>query len=155
VTALYKKHLNGDHVCGLFIMMILFGVLLINSSCIYVPIPANSLLSQKGVIPKDIIKSLKPGETTREELLLLVGEPDARYEQDRYFIYEWEVSEALVGTLGGGADVYIKHYFCVEFDEDNRIKRLEHIESGLIDRLYKNASEAQNEMYEWMSESEQ
>lgn len=146
MTTLYKNHLNGDQVNVLLILIPLFAVLLINTSCIYVPIPASELRSPKGVIDKKTIKSLKQGESTRADLLLLVGEPDARYEQDRYFVYEWEASEALVVVPGAGDTVSIKHYFCVEFDENNRIKRCGHIKSG----LFKNTNEAQNEVYEWM-----
>ena len=77
----------------------LFAILLINSSCIYVPTPAFGLISQRGAINKKIIKSLKQGETTREDLLLLVGAPDAQYEQYRYFIYEWEATEGAFAHL--------------------------------------------------------
>jgi hypothetical protein len=148
---LYKKHLNGDYVNGLLILMTLFVFLLISSSCIYMPIPAIGLSSQKGVVNKGLIKSLKQGETTREDLLLLAGEPDARYEKDRYFIYEWEALEAFVAIPGGGDAVPIKHYFCVEFDEKNRIKKLEHIKSS----LFKSADTAQDEMYKWVHGSGQ
>ena len=92
---MHKKHLSGDYLNGLLMSMTIFAFLLISSSCIYIPIPAIELSSQKGVIDQGLIKSLKQGETTREDLLLLVGEPDARYEKDRYFVYEWEAAEAL------------------------------------------------------------
>ena len=129
----------------------LFAILLINNSCIYVPTPAFGLISQRGAINKKIIKSLRQGETTREDLLLLLGEPDESYDGDRYFIYEWEASEAIVAVAGGGDAVAKKHYFCVEFDKDNRVKRFVHIKSG----LFKNTNEAQNEVYEWMFGSNQ
>ena len=90
------------------------------------------MTSQKGLINEELIDSLKPGETTREDLLLLVGAPDAQYEQDRYFIYEWEATEGAFAHLGGGGFAVQAHYFCVEFDEDNRIKRFAHFKSGLF-----------------------
>lgn len=149
---MYQKHLNIDHVNGLLILITFFTVLLANSSCAYLPLPAHDLLSKKGVINKKIIKSLKPGETTREDLLLQIGAPDERHEQDRYFIYYWVATEGMfaIGFVGGN---YIErtHYFCVEFDEGNRIKRLEHIKSG----LFKSAFKARDEMNKWMHVTEQ
>ena len=126
---MYQKHLNGGQVNSLLMLATFFMILLFNSGCVYVPLPP--LDSDKGVINEELIKSIKPGETTREDLLLVVGAPDNQYEQDRYFIYEWEAVEgAFVGY--GVADHIITHYFCVEFDEDNRIKRFAHFKSGLF-----------------------
>jgi hypothetical protein len=127
-------------------------ILLFISSCFYVPLPAHDLKSDKGVISEELIKSLKPGETTREDLLLLVGAPDTQYEQDRYFIYEWEATESLVGVAGvGGELLVIAHYFCVEFDENNLIKRFAHFKS---DGLFKSKYDALVEKNKWIHESE-
>ena len=87
---MYQKHLNGGQVNSLVMLTTFFMIMLFNSSCVYVPLPAHDLISQKGMINEELIKSLEPGETTREDLLLIVGAPDTQYEQDRYFIYEWE-----------------------------------------------------------------
>ena len=130
---MYQKHLNGNQVNSLVMLTTIIMILLFNGGCVYVPLPAHDLTSPKGVINDELIESLEPGETTREDLLLLVGAPDTQYEQDRYFIYEWEATESAVVAAGGGGDFLFKaHYFCVEFDEDNRIKRFAHFKSGLF-----------------------
>ena len=134
---MYQKHLNGDQVNSLVILTIFFMILLFNSSCVYVPLPAHDLTSQKGVIDDELIESLEPGETTREDLLLLLGAPDTQYEHDRYFIYEWEATEGAFVAAGGGGDFIVNaHYFCVEFDEDNRIKRFGHFNSEIDKKLW-------------------
>ena len=150
---MYLKRLNDGQVNSLVMLTTFFLIMLFNSSCVYVPLPAHDLTSQKGVINDELIESLKPGETTREDLLLLVGAPDTHYEGDRYFIYEWEASEALAGIAGAGGDfIPVAHNFCVEFDEDNRIKRFAHFRSGLLGIAPKD--EAWNKTNEWIHESE-
>ena len=114
------------------------------------PLPTHDLISQKGVIDDELIKSLEPGETTREDLLLLVGAPEYQLEQERYFIYEWEVHESAIIVPGGGREIVIAHYFCVEFDEENRIKRFAHFKSG----LFKSKVDALIEKNKWIHESE-
>lgn len=146
---MYQKHLNGDQVNRLVMLTTFFTILLFNSSCVYVPLPAHDLNSQKGLINEELINSLKPGETTREDLLLLVGAPDAQYEQDRYFIYEWEATEGAFAHLGGGGFAVQAHYFCVEFDEDNRIKRFAHFNSG-----FKSKEDVLIEKKLWLHEAE-
>lgn len=146
---MYQKHLNGDQVNSFVILTTFFMILLFNSSCVYVPVPPLDSGSPKGVINEELIQSLKPGETTREDLLLVVGAPDNQYEQDRYFIYEWEAAEGVF--VGYGVEGHtITHYFCVEFDEDNRIKRFAHFKSG----LFKSKYNALNEKHKWIHESD-
>jgi hypothetical protein len=145
----YQKHLNGDQVNRLLMLTTFFTILLFNSSCVYVPLPAHDLNSQKGLINEELINSLKAGETTREDLLLLVGAPDAQYEQYRYFIYEWEATEGAFAHLGGGGFAVQAHYFCVEFDEDNRIKRFAHFNSG-----FKSKEDVLIEKKLWLHEAE-
>ncbi len=151
---MYQKHLNVDQVNNLVMLTTFIMILLFNSGCVIVPLPSHDLTSIKGVINEKLIKSLKPGETTREDLLLLVGAPDAQYEQDRYFIYQWEVTEGVIGAPGLGGDielVVIAHYFCVEFDENNLIKRFAHFKS---DGLFKSKFDALVEKNKWIHESE-
>jgi outer membrane protein assembly factor BamE (lipoprotein component of BamABCDE complex) len=122
-------------------------ILLFISSCIYVPVPP--LDSDAGVINEELINSLEAGETTREDLLLILGAPDNQYDQDRFFIYEWEAVEGVfVGY--GVADHIITHYFCVEFDEDNRIKRVAHFQSGFL----KTKHNVLAEKHRWIHESD-
>ena len=138
------------NIKALLTLVTFFAIVLIDSGCVYVPTPAIDTGSGKnGAVSHTTINSLKLGETTRGDLLLLIGMPDERYGQDRYFIYEWEAQEGLfyIGLGGGGSgfDHIAVHYLCVEFDETSRIKRYEHIKSGLS----KTALEAHDEMMNW------
>ena len=140
---MYKRYSNNHLVIDLLFLIHLFLVLSINS-CGAIPAFPHDLRTEGGVVPQELIKSLKQGETTREDLLLLLGAPEERGRQDRYFIYFWIVSESLSTYV-----VYTEHYFCVEFDEDNRIKRLKHIDdrSSLLKRAYELK-------YKWVGEVE-
>jgi len=146
-----KRYPNNHLVIDLLILIHLFLVLSIHS-CF--PLPSYNLRTEGGVISQELIKSLKQGETTREDLLLLLGEPDERGRQDRYFIYNWIVSEGaeFVDASKPNFDILVIHYFCVEFNEDNRIKRLKHINSGFFDPTgFGNAMEEKNK---WIYEVE-
>ena len=112
------------------------------------------MISDEGMIPLEVINSLKKGVTTREDLLLLVGAPNGVHEGDRYFTYSWKATEGAVGVPGGGSYVVKTHYFCVEFYQNNRVKRFIHIKSGLIDSIYKDGRDADKELLEWKSHSD-
>lgn len=151
---LCKAHVTDHLKKGFSTLIVYLSSVLIIMSCIYVPLPPHSIRSAHGVIPEEVYKSIKLEETTRGDLVLLIGGPDQVYEGERYFIYHWEVSEGVAGgPRGAHKDVYVTHYFCVEFYKGNRIKRFKHIESGLIDRIYKDGGEASAEMIKWMSDS--
>ena len=127
------------------------------------PTPPTSLHSEHGVIPHEVYSSIKVGETTREDLVLLIGAPDRIYEGERFFVYQWIATEGflVVGGAGGGVGwgVEKKHFFCVEFDEDNKIKRFKHIQSGVIDFLFGVQNyvnpyvNLEIELNEWISDS--
>src|SRR5215467_4093779 len=97
------------------------------SGCIILPVPAPAH-SGVGVITEEAVKSLKPEETTRAEVLLLFGAPANRYEEDRFFVYTFERTHGylLVGLAGvGGAVGPMKklHYLALEFTSAGRLLR--------------------------------
>jgi outer membrane protein assembly factor BamE (lipoprotein component of BamABCDE complex) len=130
------------------------------SGCAYIPTPEHS--PGKGIvyvdgtvlsvsaIPKEAIKLLKPGKTTRAEVLLKFGDPTQRFQQDLFFVYSWERTSGYflwsfgMGT-GGSSPVFKTHSLCLEFTQDNLLRRFEHLEAG----LFKNMDEL---MLEWMED---
>jgi len=97
------------------------------SGCIILPVPTPAH-SGVGVITEEAVKSLKPEETTRAEVLLLFGAPAHRYEEDRFFVYTFERTHGylLVGLayVGGGAAPMKKvHYLALEFTSTGRLLR--------------------------------
>ena len=97
------------------------------SGCIILPIPTPAH-SGEGVITEDAVTSLKPEETTRADVLLMFGAPANRYEDDRFFVYEFERTHGylLVGLayVGGAVGPMKKvHYLALEFTLTGRLLR--------------------------------
>ena len=97
------------------------------SGCIILPVPTPAH-SGVGVITEEAVKSLKPEETTRAEVLLLFGAPANRYEEDRFFVYTFERTHGylLVGLayVGGAVGPMKKvHYLALEFTLTGRLLR--------------------------------
>ena len=110
------------------------------SGCIVVPIPheeyayRDASYSPRVIIPADM-QFIDPGVTTREQVLLHLGEPDNSWDQDRIFFYRWEMTNAMVfwawaigyGYSGAGDagvnEVPHAHYLVVEFDRGGVMKR--------------------------------
>jgi hypothetical protein len=87
-----------------------------------------------GVITKETIESFEPGKTTRADVLLRLGDPAGRLEEDRLFVYQWTrkhgrwgagIPVPMVGVIPlGKGDILRSHYLALEFTPDNRVKRL-------------------------------
>lgn len=84
-------------------------------------------------------ETLHPGESTRTDVLMTLGEPLYRFEEDRFFMYEWEVVYAW-GYIPYGPffPVCAPHYLCLEFAPDSHLVRCEHF----IGSLYGTAEKA-------------
>ncbi len=121
------------------------------SSCFSFPVPSFDLKSAHGVVPEEVLQKIKLNETSRADLVLLIGGPDITYEGERYFVYQWEATEGVVVVPFGAGELPKRHYFCVEFDKGNKIKRFKHIQPGYIDSLYKQGSDAQAEFNAWIN----
>lgn len=124
------------------------------SGCAYIPTPEHSPGKEFfSAIPKEAIKLLKPGKTTRAEVLLKFGDPTQRFKQDRFFVYSWELKNGyFVWSFGwgtGGAEPTTKiHSLCLEFTQDNILRRFEHIEAG-FSGFFKSIDELTSE---WMDD---
>jgi len=97
------------------------------SGCIILPVPTPAH-SGVGVITEEAVKSLKPEETTRAEVLLMFGAPTNRYEEDRFFVYTFErihgyLFVALAYAGGAGAPMKKAHYLALEFTSTGRLRR--------------------------------
>lgn len=92
--------------------------------CIVLPTPPIGF----NEIPPEIVARLKSGESTRVDVLLALGDPTQRLENDRYFIYD---SRELhwVGALGAPKAVPFAlgdtHRLAIEFSGAGKIVRLE------------------------------
>lgn len=126
------------------VLLVLTGVVL--SGCILIPTPS---VAGYRVIPDKTIESLEPGKTTRADVLLKLGEPGERLEDDRIFVYHWEqvAGFGMIPTALGGS-ITNDYYLGLEFGPDNRLKRVKEFSEGWLDPL---PSPSRN-FGQWMSD---
>lgn len=97
------------------------------SGCVVVPIPTPPIAFDE--ITPETLGGLKPGETTRVDVLMSLGDPTRRLQADRIFVYDWSESHwiVLIGVPGGGGmtDFGDTHRLAIEFSESGRIARLQ------------------------------
>jgi hypothetical protein len=98
------------------VLLVLTGVGL--GGCILIPTPS---VVGYSVITDKTIESLEPGKTTRADVLLKLGEPGERLENDRIFVYHWE---QVAGFGIGPTSLTNDHYLGLEFGPDKRLKRV-------------------------------
>lgn len=116
---------------SLMLLTVVIGALLL-SGCLPVPTLPHAL----SVVPdKDACEALVIGEATRADVLLLMGDPHYRLDDDRFFMYKWTVSYGYV-IVGGYMQacpipVTAPHYYCLEFGPDSRLVRREHLIGAL------------------------
>ena len=103
-------------------MLLLVFTGMVLSGCVLIPTPS---VVGHSVIPDKTVESLEPGKTTRADVLLKLGEPSERLENDRVFVYHWkqEAGIGMIPTALGGT-ITNDHYLGLEFGADNRLKRV-------------------------------
>ena len=103
-------------------------LILISSACMVIPTPEHRIA---GRVPCDEEKTtfIMKETTSKEEVLLKLGEPDLVLNRERIFVYRWEMVAAyfVVGGYGGGAigPIQRPHFLIIEFDDKNIISRHE------------------------------
>lgn len=105
------------------------------TGCIVIPLDTYDSESRTN-LSSETLSKLETGATTREEVLLMLGEPDYGYNDDELIlVYKWQKIEgfSLVaipysqGILGGGGRFGTNYQLNIKFDEENRVS-----EVGLI-----------------------
>lgn len=103
-------------------------LILLSSGCIVIPTPEHRI---QGRVPCDSDKTtfMVKDTTSKEEVLLQLGEPDLVLNRERIFVYRWEMVAAYlaVGGYGAGAVGPIQriNFLIIEFDDKNRVSRHE------------------------------
>jgi hypothetical protein len=107
-------------------------------SCVILPIPTPAH-SGYGVVTDETLQSLKPGQATRADVILRLGDPSRRIDEDRFFIYQWRRTYGYLFmaivipapyTAAGAGDITNwekAHFLVMEFTTDSRLKRSEFI----------------------------
>ena len=113
---------GAKKACGL----ILAGHLVALAGCIVIPIPVNYHASGSRMNVNQLTASrLQPGVSTKEDVLLLLGEPDYCSQDGQTLGYSWTKVGLLliVGTQAGGGETEIGKNCMLEiaFDATNRV----------------------------------
>lgn len=74
------------------------------TGCLIVPVDYHTSESRKNV-SEEAKETLKPGETTKEDVFIKLGEPDEVSPDGRCLVYKWEKVKAIwfVGGYGSAA----------------------------------------------------
>jgi hypothetical protein len=103
-------------------------LILFSSACMVIPTPEHRL---GGRVPCDDEKTtfIVKEKTSKEEMLLKLGEPDLVLNRERIFVYRWEMVAAyfVVGGYGAGAigPISRPYFLIIEFNEKNVVSRHE------------------------------
>jgi len=117
------------------IVLLLTGIAANGCISVYLPEPAHG---GERVITEETVEPLKPGQSTRADVLHLLGDPTGeRREEDRFFVYYWRVTvgqwEYLPVTplsfpiWEPYRPEFERRGLIIEFTPDNRVRRLKFI----------------------------
>lgn len=95
-----------------------------------IPIPESGLLAGRGKIEAADFAFLKTGVTSREDVVLRFGEPDAVLHDQRLLAYYWVVSVGYIIVYNAGAEIPKNYVFVLEFDDAGILKQAEINASG-------------------------
>jgi hypothetical protein len=140
----------------------LFLILVATSGCVILPIPTPAH-GGAGVITEESVASLEAGKVTRADVLLKLGDPAERLQEDRFFVYRWELTHgylmwaiSFLGPGAGAGDIHAltgDHFLLVEFLPGNRLRRLKFISPTMFHRTRDQVDELIKEWSQSSSES--
>lgn len=128
-----RRALGAGLACG--------GLALGLCGCVVVP---GGDLPGPGHVEPTSMAALTPGQTTRVDVLMMLGDPDQRRLDDRVFGYLWHelVAAILYGNqLAGEVDFTRRRLLLIEFDADGRLRRMD-VVGGIRDRTLNEAVES-------------
>ena len=133
----------------------LLSMVLLQVSCIMVPIPTKENKVLAGTpVTKEQQSFIVPMQTTREEVVARLGNPDIIWEDARVFVYNWDMRQGMllwaIGGYGAGAaglsDIEKHYLLLIQFDEQGKVQRFERTTRPLM-QSYSNFLE------EWLKKS--
>ncbi len=105
--------------CWGWFLMAAWGVMAL-SGCLVIPVDYYSLGSRHNISAKTQ-SLMQPGVTTKEEVVLILGEPDYASDDGQRFDYAWRKVKWVI-FFGLSEGVREKNYLLqIMFDSDNRV----------------------------------
>jgi len=105
-----------------------------------VPVPhkEKAVATSRRIITTQESQFLQVAQTSREDVLLRLGEPRWRFRDDQLIAYQWSTSKSTCMWLDltpiaygvplvfpRSTELGVAHYLFVEFDQDGLVKRFE------------------------------
>src|SRR5687768_11344195 len=117
------------------LLVALVGTLGVLSGCVAAPIPHPEYriqTSRRPITTNDTL-AMRPGTTTRGDVLCVLGEPDYWWDNERVLAYQWTTSNLGIAWAAGGGyqgaagfiDIPIHHFLLISFDAQHRVKQVE------------------------------
>jgi hypothetical protein len=138
---------------GIARWLVLFAAAMMSGGCpFFIPTPG----VQENAPAAEVVQAIKPQTTTRTDVLMMLGDPNFRLEEDRYFVYDWNELHAIYGLAMPWGDPIAAGVgglgaLAMEFAPDGRVARVKQFSRP--DR--KNAeSELWGEIRAWMKASD-
>ena len=83
----------------------------------------------RGIIDEETISFMKPRFTSKEEVLLKLGEPEYVWNNGLKFVYHWKVTRGFLiygaGYTGGINSLGKDYILLIHFDQDDQLLRFE------------------------------
>jgi outer membrane protein assembly factor BamE (lipoprotein component of BamABCDE complex) len=97
------------------------------TGCVVIPVDYYDSNSRRNITP-DTASSLVPGVTTREEVIMRLGEPNHVADDGRRIGYAWEKVKAIVaagyGGSGGAGEIERGYLLEITFDHRNKVREV-------------------------------
>jgi outer membrane protein assembly factor BamE (lipoprotein component of BamABCDE complex) len=117
-------------------------ILFLCLGCIYIPYPRNIIIHRAP--DKKTLESIKEGVTSKEDILMMLGEPDRVRNNERLFLYWWQEECGVLGNQYVSIPIRHTYSLHIEFDENNIVKKFEIIKDSMSNKF--------DEKYEKISE---
>ena len=97
-------------------------ILFLCPGCLYIPYRAHIHRAPD----ERTLASIKEGASSKEDILLMLGEPDKVLDNERIFLYWWQEEYGYFAWYGsGGGPVGSTHWLYIQFEENNIITKYE------------------------------
>lgn len=130
-----------------FGLPLFFGLLVLwGCAAIIVPSPDDRVMSGRKITSEDTA-FIKPGLTTRDEVVQGPGRPDQDFRDLRTIAYSWEVLDAYMpwmlsghySAVGGVVEIGKPYLLLINFDRDDRVSKFEIKERWPLDTIRSHA----------------
>ncbi len=93
--------------------------------CIPIPTPEHYAYEfpRRQNVDEEILMSIEINTTTKEDILLKIGEPDYADKERNIFLYRWEMIVGYVVGCYDSTPIYERNLLLIQFDENELVQR--------------------------------